>query len=99
MDYETEIIVDLFIDGKVKIYDRSKWIINRGRVEWVGGKNGEEVGRYLEDLVEDVFNAKATIGGRVRWEGEEEDDFGYYEVGEDVKCFFGKKINYYNYGK
>ena len=91
MDYETEVIADLKVKGDVEIYDRTKWVIKEGRVEWKGGKNAEEIGRYLEELVEDVFNAKAQIGGRVEWKGEEEEDFGYFKVGKEIKCYFGKK--------
>lgn len=91
MDYETEVIADLKINGCIDIYDKTKWIINKGQVKWNGGKNGEEIDKYLEELVEDVFNAKATISGKVSWDGEDDEDFGYYEVGKNVKCYFGKK--------
>jgi len=93
MDYEIDVKVDLDCNGEVEIYDKQRWLINKGRVEWIGGKCEEEFGRYLEELVEDVFNAKVEIGGRVGWEGEDDEDFGYYEIdGKNIKCNFQKKM-------
>jgi len=91
--YEMVVNADLNIKGNIEVYDRTKWRINKGRMEWIGGRCEQDLERYLEELVEDVFNAKAEIGGRVGWEGEDREDYGYYEVdGKKVECNFQKNM-------
>lgn len=91
--YETEVISHLTLKSKVDLefqkYDFTRWKINDERIEWIGGKNDQDIEPHLQKLIEDVFG----ISGSVEWQGEDDEDYGTLTIKNNkVTTIFGKQI-------